>query len=229
MELKLSVLALCGFFLSLSVEASVVVGGTRVVFDGNKKETSISVENKDSSANLVQTWVSAVETGSPDKKALIITPPLFRLNPGERNVLRIVRSGSALPENKESMYWLNVKGITAVEKGSVPTHSLQLAINSRVKLIYRPAALKSKPEDFAGKLRWRVENHQLKVTNSSPHFMNFFEIKVAGKMLPAFTYVPPMSSASFSLAGKNPASGSKIEWSVINDFGTQGAVHRSVL
>ncbi|ENP1892633.1 fimbria/pilus periplasmic chaperone, partial [Salmonella enterica subsp. enterica serovar Cerro] len=36
--------------------ASIVVGGTRLVFDGNNDESSINVENKDSKANLVQSW-----------------------------------------------------------------------------------------------------------------------------------------------------------------------------
>lgn len=230
MKVKTAALLIGGLILSLASQASVVVGGTRVVFDGSKKETSLSVENKDSSANLVQTWVSPIDTGSPDKKSLIITPPLFRLNPGERNVLRIVRSGSAMPEDKESMFWLNVKGITAVERGAIPANSMQLAINSRVKLIYRPRALaKNKPEDFADKLTWRMDNGKLTVSNPSPYYMNFFEIKVSGKSLPYFTYVPPLSSASFPLPGKSSSAGSPVEWSIINDFGTQGAMHRSQL
>lgn len=41
--------------------ASIVVGGTRLVFDGNNDESSINVENKDSKANLVQSWLSVAD------------------------------------------------------------------------------------------------------------------------------------------------------------------------
>ncbi len=43
--------------------ASIVVGGTRLVFDGNNDESSINVENKDSKANLVQSWLSVADPG----------------------------------------------------------------------------------------------------------------------------------------------------------------------
>ena len=47
-----------GFLLSSSIaQASVVVGGTRLVFDGAKNNAVITVENKDQSSNIVQSWL----------------------------------------------------------------------------------------------------------------------------------------------------------------------------
>ncbi|VEC94030.1 fimbrial assembly chaperone [Salmonella enterica subsp. enterica] len=64
--------------------ASIVVGGTRLVFDGNNDESSINVENKDSKANLVQSWLSVADPQVTNKQAFIITPPLFRLDAGQK-------------------------------------------------------------------------------------------------------------------------------------------------
>ncbi|MEH8760153.1 fimbria/pilus periplasmic chaperone, partial [Klebsiella pneumoniae] len=80
-----------GFLLSSSIaQASVVVGGTRLVFDGAKNNAVITVENKDQSSNIVQSWLSVVDAASPAKDAFIITPPLFRLKAGEKGFVRVV-------------------------------------------------------------------------------------------------------------------------------------------
>lgn len=96
---------------SLNASASIVTGSTRVIFDGSRQAASLSVENSDKVTNLVQSWISPAK-GSPLKKEnMIITPPLFRLEAGKKASIRIVRSGLPVPEDRESLLWLNVKGI----------------------------------------------------------------------------------------------------------------------
>ncbi|MCL7680091.1 fimbria/pilus periplasmic chaperone, partial [Klebsiella pneumoniae] len=85
------------------------------VFDGQQKAASLSVQNKDKTADLVQSLISPVDATSGAKDTMIITPPLFRLDAGEKASVRIVRSGKPLPEDRESMFWLNVKGIPAMD------------------------------------------------------------------------------------------------------------------
>uniref|UniRef100_UPI000649D33F fimbrial biogenesis chaperone n=1 Tax=Enterobacter chengduensis TaxID=2494701 RepID=UPI000649D33F len=41
--------------------AGVIIGGTRVIFDGGKKEASISINNADSVPYLIQSWVEMPE------------------------------------------------------------------------------------------------------------------------------------------------------------------------
>ncbi|QBH96705.1 fimbrial assembly chaperone [Limnobaculum zhutongyuii] len=203
--------------------ASVVIGGTRVIFDGSKKETSVSLENKDNVANLVQSWITPADADTPSKDAIIITPPLFRLDAGDKNVLRIVRSGTPMPEDRESMYWLNVKGIPSVNKNT-SSNSLQIAINSRVKLIYRPVSLKeTMPESLTQQLVWGKSGNRITVNNPTPYYMNFAQIKVNGRAVPDVTYVAPRSQAIFQLH-QNTDSG-KVSWRILNDYGMAGAEH----
>jgi P pilus assembly chaperone PapD len=68
------------------------------------------------------------------QRFLYYHPPLFRLKAGEQGFVRILRSGKPLPEERESMFWLNIKGIPAMD--SAPDKNMvQFAINSRIKLI----------------------------------------------------------------------------------------------
>ncbi len=99
---------------------------------------------------------------------MIITPPLFRLEAGKKASIRIVRSGLPVPEDRESLLWLNVKGIPATD-GSEGKNTMQIAINSKIKLIYRPAALQGQtPESSAEKLKWNLTAKGLQVNNPTP-------------------------------------------------------------
>lgn len=157
-------------------QAGVVIGGTRVIFDGNKKEASIGINNPDKTPYLIQSWIET-PGGGGEKAPFIITPPLYRLNNGQQNVERIVATG-ALPQDKESLFWLNIKAIPSAAKVD---NTLQIAIKTRIKLIYRPAAMKgASPEEQVDKLRWQRVGNKIQVNNPTQHVMNFNEISLSG-------------------------------------------------
>lgn len=212
----LLLMALC----ATSANAGVVVGGTRVIYDAGKKEASLSVNNPDTVPYLIQSWVET-QTGGADKAPFIITPPLFRLDPGQQNIMRIV-SVNATASDKEQMFWLNIKSIPSAPKKE---NTLQVAVKTKIKLIYRPASLKGAvPEDLAEKLSWKITAGQVQVTNPTSFYMNFNQIAVNGKTLPEVSYVAPGSSASFKLPA-GVGSGA-ITYKLINDYGGVGEVHK---
>lgn len=223
-------LCLVCFFFSISVsQASVVVGGTRVIFDGTKKTTTVSVQNKDNVTNIVQSWLAIVDETSPAKDSFITTPPLFRLKAGEKGFVRILCTGKPMPEDRESMLWLNIKGIPATDDVS-DKNIVQFAINSRIKLIYRPAALKNAiPEEFAQKLQWSNDGRVIKVKNDSPLYMNFSEIFINGKAVPEAWFVAPYSTIRIPVANASPAGKKEITWSVINDYGMSGPKYKAII
>ncbi|EPK7361910.1 molecular chaperone [Kluyvera intermedia] len=203
--------------------AGVVVGGTRVIYDGNKKESSVAVTNPDPTPYLIQSWI---DTQHKDNDAgnipFIITPPLYRLEGGQKNVERIVLTG-ALPENKESLYWLNIKAIPSAKRTD---NSLQIAIKTRIKLIYRPAALKDVSLDTeAEKLTWRKSGDQIQVSNPGNYVLSFSEILVNDIRVDSATYVLPNSTASFPLPSHS--SGGSVTFKIINDYGGVGDTHRT--
>ena len=205
-----------------SAQAGIIVGGTRIIYKGDKKETSISVKNPDKTSYLIQSWRDTGEKNG-DKTQFMITPPLFRLGPEQENTLRIIRAGGNLPEDRESLYWMNIKSIPATEKND-SANTLQIAVKTRIKLIYRPQSLTEQPEKFTDKLTWQRSGNSVTVTNPTPYYMNFSSVKVGGSTVKDASYVAPMSRATFTL----PAGASgDISWVIINDFGSAGAEHRS--
>lgn len=220
--LRKSFIACVAFTAGITAaNAGVIIGGTRVIYDGNKKESSISVNNPDNTPYLIQSWVET-QNGGAEKAPFIVTPPLYRLDKDQQNVERIVMAG-ALPQDKESLYWLNIKAIPSAPHKD---NTLQIAVKTRIKLIYRPDALKgSTPEDQADKLTWQRNGNQIQVTNPTNFVMNFNEISVGGKKLEEVSYVLPGSTARFDLP-KN-VSGSALTFKLINDYGGMGNVHNA--
>ncbi|WP_052281622.1 fimbria/pilus periplasmic chaperone [Kluyvera genomosp. 1] len=221
--LKLALIPVISGLYINSAAASVTIGGTRIIYDGSKNETSLSVENKDKVSNLVQSWITPADASTPGKEAIIVTPPLFRLDVGDKNALRIVRSGLPMPEDRESMYWLNVKGIPST--GDIqPGNSVQIAVNSRIKLIYRPKSLSgTSPEQFTQNIKWSISAGSLIVNNPTNYYMNFAVVKINGQVIDNATWVSPKSTASFKLA--SGITGGKISWRLYNDFGMAGKEH----
>lgn len=208
------------FFWCISAEAGVVLGGTRIIYEEGKKEVSIAVENKGDVPYLIQSWVENHNAGKSN--TFLITPPLFRLDGDKKNALRIFKLDAVLPGDRESLFFLNVKSIPG---GTLDSNTLQIAIRNRLKLIYRPTLLqKNSPESQTQQLTWALADNQLKVNNPTPYYQNFMFVELDGKVvdLKEKNFVAPFSDAHFEVSA---ASGKKVSWKIINDYGSVGPLH----
>jgi P pilus assembly chaperone PapD len=204
--------------IGIQAQAGVIIGGTRVIYDGGKKESSINISNPDKTPFLVQSWVDSNE-GDAVKSPFVITPPLFRLDSGQNNLLRIVKVNNSLPEDKESLYWLNIKSIPSSVRRE---NTLQIAVKTRIKLIYRPQGLNITLEEAAKNLKWKRVGNLLQVTNSSPYYITFFNIKYNGSVVKDAKMIAPKSSASYALPSAE--TNGVLNWQYINDYGGTGKV-----
>lgn len=204
---------LCGILLMLSFSsfAGITVNATRVIYDGNKKETPVTISNgKDSSVFLVRSWIEPDNKG--DAVPFIITPPLFRIDPGQENILRISLMSETLPQDKESLYWLNV---LSVPPATDKKNSLQFSVNSKMKLIYRPIALVGKQAASAYKqIQFSHSGNQLMVSNPTAYYINLFSVSVNGTPVKDVRMIPPKSNIILEAA-----QGNKVSWKAINDAG----------
>lgn len=216
-----------GLLLSIAQTswAGVVVGGTRVVFDGSKKESSISVKNSEKNTPfLIQSWVEDRSTGAVQKAPFIVTPPLFRLNPEQENSLRIIRTGGSLSEDKESVFWLNIKSIPASKQ--TDANQLQISLKTTIKLFYRPAGLAGEANGAYRLLKFSRVGNTLKVDNPTPYHVSFNELSVGKDKIKDAGMVAPQSSLSWPLP--TGASGA-VKWKAINDYGGVSAEASAVL
>lgn len=216
----------CLLVASSCAYAGVIVGGTRLIYNAGTKETSISVKNPENSTPyLIQSWTDNAGPNDDNKGAekppFIVTPPLFRLDPGIENTLRVVKLKDAalLPKDRESVFWLNVKSIPAQSKnadGSVTRNTLQISVKTRIKLFYRPEGITETTKEAAERLSFKRTAKQLIVTNPTPYYFTFNTLKVGQKDVDSLsTMVPPKGEMQYTLNG----TGNNVEWNYINDFG----------
>lgn len=215
------------FFITSSASAGIIIGGTRLIFHGDKKQHSISIENPDSKPFLIQSWTEDSEGNRlQPHNAFIVTPPLFRLNGMEKNLLRIIRTASALPQDRETLFWLNIKSIPSTT--DTERNTLQIAVRSRLKLIFRPESLDDEtPEALTHQLSWKKVGDKLQVTNPTGYYMNFLYIAINGKKVVDGGLIAPRSSALLDTSTK--ISSGDLSWKIINDYGGSGDVHHASL
>lgn len=196
-------------------EAGVALGATRVIYPAGQKQVQLAVTNNDdSSTYLIQSWVENND-GVKDGR-FVITPPLFAMQGKKENTLRIVdATNNQLPQDRESLFWMNVKAIPSMEKSKLSENTLQLAIISRIKLYYRPANLALPPEQAAEKIKFRRSAGSLTLINPTPYYQTVTEIN-AGTRILENALVPPMGEVSIKLPTD---AGSDISYRTINDYG----------
>lgn len=224
-KIRIEVLwALCLFFIfSLSPQASaadaiggVSLGGTRVIFQADKGEAGITVNNTSVTPFLVQSWVGAFSPQGPQDKKFIVTPPLYRQEKGTMR-LRIIPVAGDFDKDKESVFMLNVKTIPVSSKVKKGENVVQFAYLMKVKLFYRPSGLDGKSTDAFEKLTFSRSGNTLTVTNPSPYFVTFMDIFAGGSRVADVTHmVPPRGSQSYKLPA---GAGNTIKYRTIDDFG----------
>ncbi|SUC13399.1 fimbrial chaperone [Proteus vulgaris] len=230
------------FFISLLliipawVNAGVVISGTRVIYVENEKEVTIKVSNEGKLPVLIQNWI---DTGDVDaapeniQVPFILSPPVFRVEPTKSQTLRINYTGSVqLPKDRESIYWLNVLEIPPNASDKID-NKLQIAYRSRIKLFYRPYALRDKADAIKGaeNLSFTVVNNKLKAINNSPYYVSLVSITLSNNEKNPIDgeVVPPLGSHDFSIPnGVNASSGSKIVYRYVNDWGAMKMVETTL-
>jgi chaperone protein EcpD len=222
-------------FLAAAPQASagVVISGTRVVYLAAKREVTIDLRNPGETPSLVQAWL---DTGDPHSKPgeskvpFVMTPPLFRLDPTKSQSLRLVYTHDPLPEDRESLFWLNVLDIPprASTNPDLP-NQLELAFKHRMKVFFRPGGLPGSAADAPAQLRWQLQYKDGKVvgiqaSNPTAYHVSLTQISatLAGHPIIAKAdMVDPFASRSFDLPdavtpGSCPVA---LEYWFVNDYG----------
>jgi chaperone protein EcpD len=88
-----------------------------------------------------------------------------------------VFTGDTLPADRESVFWFNM---LELPQKSNAENKLTFAVRTRIKVFYRPKALKGDPTEYMAGVSWKVVKKDGKWvaegTNPSPFNMSFFGI-----------------------------------------------------
>jgi len=231
----LAVLLILAFSWGSGVaHAGVVISGTRVIYQATEREVTVKLSNEGDAPALIQVWL---DTGNPNAMPnetpvpFTLSPPLFRLDPKKGQSLRLIYTQEPLPQDKESLFWLNVLEVPP-RTAATPDdpNALQLAFRSRIKLFFRPAGLAGDPNDAAAKVTWKfvrkdAGGYVLQASNPTPYHVTFSKI-VATESTTSWTsdkggMVDPRTSADFDVGNIAPLAAvpAQVDYTFINDYG----------
>ncbi|WP_124965711.1 molecular chaperone [Trabulsiella odontotermitis] len=206
-------------------QAGVSLDRTRVII--TEKEASSSANLSNTSPDipfLAQSWVED-EHGKKITAPLHVLPPLQRINGGQKGIARVTKTSGIenLPKDRESLFYLNVREIPP--KPDKP-NTLQLAMQSRIKLFYRPAAVipKSKSEVWQDQVVFHKNGTQMTAQNPTPYYVTIIGLSTAaGSKITRFPgiMIAPKSSQQFTIT---EAGISNFSMMYVNDYGGHPAL-----
>ncbi|ELY2795962.1 molecular chaperone [Cronobacter dublinensis] len=228
-SLKVMAVFLCGIS---TCTASMTISGTRIIFTGDEKDISVRTNNKGNQPALVQVWV---DDGKADadlnavKIPFVVTPPVYRVEPGRGQSVRLIYNDMTLPQDRESVYWFNMLEIPPAPAGNAKKNRLELAFRTRIKIFFRPKALSSNSEENTDKLRWQMISDNVKgigveVTNPTPYFFSFDTAVInaqSGKIPLIMDMVAPGATQKFYPEKKwtAPLTIKSVNYWLLNDYG----------
>ncbi len=229
--------SLTGMFLVLMgwssvVSAGVTIAGTRIIFAEGEREATVRTINRGQTPVLVQVWVDDGSKNDDINKMVVpftVTPPVYRIDQGKGQSVRLIYNGMKLPDDRESVYWFNLLEIPAINEKHQQKDRLELAFRTRIKIFYRPAALRLDSTANIEKLRWTVKgtgnSGKIVVHNPTPYYFNFGSMLArAGETTSPLTngMIAPYSEAEFVPSGKQglPQNLRFIDFELLNDYGS---------
>jgi len=219
-------------FAAASSQASVVIDGTRVVYPARQAEVDVRLHNNGKSPVVVQSWLDLGDPRqSPEgiKAPFVLMPPIARLDDGHSQILRLVYTGDPLPNDKESVFWLNVLEVPPKAKPDADSNALQFAFRTRIKVFFRPDKLPGKAEDAMRQLSWRLvpsaSGYALEINNPSAYYVSLAGVKLRadGQSLDAGDgMVAPGGGLTLPIRELRQAPAqSSVHYVAIDDFGAQ--------
>lgn len=212
-----------GFSLALIgmqfASAAINIDRTRVIFPGKDKSTSLVINNQSKTMPyLAQSWMED-EKGNKISAPFTVLPPMQRVEPNAKNQIKIVKTEGVdlLPQDRESLFYLNVREIPPVaEKDNI----VQIAIQSRLKVFYRPAQIESNSEKvWAKELKYTHTGNQLVIENPTKYYVTLGYLSDNNKKnFPGFesVMIAPLSKENVQVPA---ASFNQLYAGYMDDFG----------
>ncbi|MGM7743054.1 fimbrial chaperone [Yersinia enterocolitica] len=218
--MKWGLASLLSLSLCSQAMAAFTISGTRFIYEEGKKNLSVEVTNNTDNTYGGQVWVDSV--GQSSTVSMVPTPPFFKVGPKQKQIVRVMKTdGGTLPSDRESLFWLNIQEIPPKPKEG--ENVLSVAVNTRVKVFYRPKALLDGRKGAEKKIEVVHRGGITYLKNPTPYWFAVTKVKVNGQVISLtrdedqkLSMMAPFSEVAVS---KLSAVTKNISVDTINDWG----------
>ncbi|CAI1938879.1 fimbria/pilus periplasmic chaperone [Serratia fonticola] len=226
MKLKMKTSLIAGAVLcaltAQSAFAAIALDRTRVIYSGDQKSISLNVSNENKQLPyLAQSWIEDAQ-GNKITSPLTVLPPVQRIEPGAKSQVKVQAMPAAklLVQDRESLYYFNLREIPP--RTDKP-NTLQIALQTRIKLFYRPKALMTTSGDtpWQEKITLSKQGDSYVVNNPTPYFVTLVDAsnKVKGESAKGFEPLMVEPKGQGTLKASASALGNSPVLTYINDYG----------
>lgn len=210
-------------FGSYASFAAINLDRTRIVFPESDKASSLTIENQSHALPyLALAWIEDGE-GRKEDSHFMVLPPLQRIEPGTSSQVRVVKQPATreLPKDRETLFFFNLREVPPKSESPKDDRSvMQVAMQSRIKLFWRPDAIHKKPgEETEMRLAITLSGKTMTLHNPTPYFVTLAWLSNNGKtMLPGFDslMIDPFATRTLTLS---TAEGTGYTIGYIDDYG----------
>lgn len=211
--------------------ASVVMPNTRVIYNGGAQEHSLQFTNEDASPSVMQVWADSGNEKSTPKTAdgpFLVMPPIFRIEPKSGQTVRLVFTGKNLPQDRESVFYLNTLQIPSLNAAYADQNQMLVILRNRVKIFYRPDGIEGSAQKAQEKLEFRVEGQGGALRVAAENHSNYYISLVNGQLFCgsrtatfAADMIAPHARAQWNVKGSCPPdeTPARAKVSYIDDYG----------
>ena len=147
-----------------------------------------------------------------------------RLEPGKRSQVKVqaLPGAKLLAQDRETVYYFNLREIPP---RSDKSNTLQIALQTRIKLFYRPAAIIPSQQELANpwqeKLTLTRQGDHYQVNNPTPYYITLVDARSSKDAKTADDFEPLMvpPKGSLTLGPRATALGATPYLTYINDYG----------
>lgn len=168
---KLLVIFLSGLFFLPSIGyAALGLDRTRIIYNANDNLVSLVVKNSSESPYLAQAWIED-ENLKKINEPLVSLPLLQRIDANSKKIIKISTIGNInkLAQDRETLFYFN---LLEIPPKSEKENFLQLTLQSKVKLFYRPKGLKYEGSDEWQKdIKISYNGTKLIFKNPTPYYI----------------------------------------------------------
>ncbi|MFV5712024.1 fimbria/pilus periplasmic chaperone [Escherichia coli] len=170
--IKKALLAVACLNTVFAADAAISLDRTRAVFNGGDKSMTLNIANDNKQLPyLAQAWIENEQQKKITTGPIIATPPVQRLEPGAKSIVRLTTTPdiSKLPQDRESLFYFNLREIPPKsDKANV----LQIALQTKIKLFYRPKAIEAQPNAvWQDQLVLNKINGGYRIENPTPYYV----------------------------------------------------------
>ncbi|WP_277850165.1 fimbria/pilus periplasmic chaperone [Moellerella wisconsensis] len=217
--------ALLVVLYSTQAWSAVTLDRTRIIFNSDQKNVALTITNKNTQLPyLAQGWIENDQEQKVSSPFAVL-PPVQRLEPGKSSQLRIdaLPAVAQLPQDRESLFYFNLREIPP--KSDKP-NVLQLALQSKIKLFYRPQNIviddtEKMNHPWQEKLILLKQGNQYIAKNPTPFYVTIIGASATDNesMKKAFDAVMVAPFSEKSLGVSSAELGNSPILTYINDYG----------